>query len=179
MLMYPDHLQYWLDYGHGLVIFTILALFDLVKRVKFGVSMHFWGNWWGEWHEILHADVSWPPSELIWFWLWSANFSNFGAILTSNLGFPGISWGIHCENGLKFSMLMYLRHLQKWFDYGHNLLIFLILVLFWISETGQIWGFWVISGERVGVNCRGGSGGIFPTLCVEFCLVLLKMSWLC
>ena len=30
---------------------------------------------------------------------------------------------------------------QKWLDFGHSLLILLILVLFWLSEMGQIWGF--------------------------------------
>ena len=28
-------------------------------------------------------------------------------------------------------------------------------MLFWLSETSQIWGFWVISGQRVGVNVEG------------------------
>ena len=37
----------------------------LVKRVKFGVSGHLPENAWRKWPEILHADVSWPPSELI------------------------------------------------------------------------------------------------------------------
>ena len=93
-------------------------------------------------------------------------------------------------------MLMYPEHLQSWLDYGSSLLIFLIFMLFWLSEMGQIWifqafwscsvdfphygdslteighilGFWGLSGECVGVNVEGG-GGIFPTLCVEFCLV--------
>ena len=35
-----------------------------------------------EWPEILHADVSWPPSELIRLWLQFVDFSNFDAILT-------------------------------------------------------------------------------------------------
>ena len=39
-----------------------------------------------------------------------------------------------------------------------------------LAEIAHIWGFWALSGERVGVNVEGG-GGIFPTLCVEFCLV--------
>ena len=73
------HLQNWLVYGHGLVIWHY---FDLVKRVKFGVSGHFLENAWREWPEILHADVSWPPSELISLWPQFADFSNFGAILT-------------------------------------------------------------------------------------------------
>ena len=38
MLMYLGHLQNWLDYGHGLLIFLLLRHVDLIKRVKFGVS---------------------------------------------------------------------------------------------------------------------------------------------
>ena len=63
--------------------------------------------------------------------------------------FPGISRRMHGGIGLKFYMLMYLDHLQNWLVYGHGLLIFLILALFWLSETGQIWGFWAFPGERM------------------------------
>ena len=52
--------------------------------------------------------------------------------------FPGICRRTHGGNGLKSYMLMYLDHLQNWLVYGHSLLIFLILALFWLSETGQI-----------------------------------------
>ena len=108
--------------------------FDLVKRVKFGVSGYLLENAWREWPEILHADVSWPPSELNSSWSRFGDFSNFGTILTqssgSNLGFPGISWRTHGENGLKYAMLLYPDHLQNWLDYGYGLVIFPILVLF-------------------------------------------------
>ena len=50
---------------------------------------------------------------------------------------------------------MYPDHLQNWLDYGYGLLNFIILVLFWLSEAGQIWGLWAISGERVEVNVEG------------------------
>ena len=63
--------------------------------------------------------------------------------------FPGICWRMHRGIGLKFYMLMYLDHLQNWLVYGHGLLIFLILALFWLSETGQIWGFRAFPGERM------------------------------
>ena len=106
--------------------------FDLVKWTKFGVSGHFSENAWREWPEILHADISWPPSELIRLWSWSVNFPNVGAILTkwngSNLGFPGICWRTHEGIGLKFCLLMYLDHLQIWLDYSHH---WLILFYFW------------------------------------------------
>ena len=46
------------------------------------VSGHLPENAWREWPEILHADVSWPSSELISLWQRSVDFSNFGAILT-------------------------------------------------------------------------------------------------
>ena len=57
-------------------------------------------------------------------------------------------------------------------------------MLFWLSETGKIWGFqafWSCSvdfphygdplAEIGGSKCGGEGGGIFPTLCVECCLV--------
>ena len=125
--------------------FKFWHYFDLVKRVKFGVSGHFLQNAWREWPEILHADVSWPPSELISLWRQFGDFSNFGAILTkwngSNLGFPGISRRTHGRNDLKFCTLMYLEHLQNWLVNG--------LGLFWLGETGQIWGFQAHPGESM------------------------------
>ena len=63
--------------------------------------------------------------------------------------FPGICWRTHGGNGLKFNMLMYLDLLQNWLVYVHGLLIFLILAQFWLSETGQIWGFGAFPGERM------------------------------
>ena len=99
MLMYLDYLQSWLVYGHGLLIFQFWHYFDLVKRVKFGVSGHIQENAWREWPEI-------------------------------------------CT-------LMYLDHFQDWLVYGDSLLIVLILALFWLSETGQIWGFRSFPGERM------------------------------
>ena len=63
--------------------------------------------------------------------------------------FPGICWRMHGGIGLKFYMLMYLDHLHEWLVCGHSLLIVLILALFWLSETGQIWGFRVFPGERM------------------------------
>ena len=61
--------------------------------------------------------------------------------------FPGICRRLHGGISLKIYMLMYLDHLQNWLVYGHGLVIFLILVLFGLSETGQIWGFRVFAGE--------------------------------
>ena len=116
------------------------------------VSGHLPENASREWPEILHADVSWPSPELFSLWPRSVDFSNFGAILTwnrSNLGVPGISRRMHGGNGLKFCTLMYLDHLQNKLVYGHGLLILLILAQFWLSETGQIWGFRAFPGERM------------------------------
>ena len=62
--------------------------------------------------------------------------------------FPDICRRMHGGISLKFYMLMYLDHLQNWLVYGHGLLVFLILALFWLSETGQIWGFRAFPGER-------------------------------
>ena len=124
-----------------------------MKWVKFGVSGHFPENALRERPEILHADVSWAPSEHISYWHQSVDCSNFGTILTkwngSNLGFLGISRRTHGENGPKYCMLMYLYYLQNWSVLGHGLLTFVILALFWLSETGQILGFRAFPGERL------------------------------
>ena len=62
-------------------------------------------------------------------------------------GFRAFPRRTHGGNDLKCCMLMYLDHLQNCLVYCHSLLIFLILALFWLSETGQIWGFWAFPGE--------------------------------
>ena len=49
--------------------------FDLVKWIKFGLSVHYLENIWKEWPDVWHAHVSWPPSELIRFWWWLVIFS--------------------------------------------------------------------------------------------------------
>ena len=46
------------------------------------VSGHLSENAWRDWPDILHANVSWPSSELISLWPWSVDFSNFGTFLT-------------------------------------------------------------------------------------------------
>ena len=82
--------------------------------------------------------------------------------------FPGICRRMHGGISLKFYMLMYLDHLQNWLVYGHGLLIFLILVLFWLSETGQIWGYRAFPGERM-----EGMAWNFARWCI-----LSTLSWL-
>ena len=51
-----------------------------------------------------------------------------------------------------FALPLYLDHLQNWLDYGHSLLIFLCLTPLWLSEMGQIWGFWAFPREGMGGN---------------------------
>ena len=75
--------------------------------------------------------------------------------------FPGIYRRMHGGISLKFCMLMYLDHPQNWLVYGHGLLIFLILALFWLSETGQIWGFRAFTGE-----CMEGMAWNFARWCI-------------
>ena len=41
MLLYPDHVYNWLDFGYGLLIAPLWCDFNLVKRVEFEVSEHF------------------------------------------------------------------------------------------------------------------------------------------
>ena len=92
MLMHPDHLENWLDFGHCLLIFLILTAFWLIET---GQICDFWAFSWEHKRGMvsnLQVDVNWPAWEYIKFW-------------------------------------------SRFF-------IYLILVPFWLSETGQIWGFW-------------------------------------
>ena len=118
-----------------------------MKRVKFGISGHILENAWREWPDILHADVTWPPSELISLWrYWPPSelisfWRYFDLVKRVEFGVSGHFIGERMEgNGLKFCTLMYLDHRQKWLVYGHGLMIFLILAPFWLSERGQFWG---------------------------------------
>ena len=94
MLIYLGYLQNGLDYGHGLLIFLLLASLWLSEMCQILGFRAFPGEPIGEWPAILHADVFSPPSKLICLWSWSVDFSNFGGFFTywngSNLGFPGI-----------------------------------------------------------------------------------------
>ena len=56
--------------------------FCLSVRPSGATPGHFLKHAWREWTEILHADVSWPPSELIRLWSWSVHFPPFGIALT-------------------------------------------------------------------------------------------------
>ena len=119
-----------------LLVFMEASKIKLITHLSFYCS-HF------EWPEISHAGVSRPLSELIRFLSSSVEFSYYGNILTewnrSNLLF----WGIIFRKqwSLKFVNYMYFDHLQNCLEFGHGLLIFFILVLLWLSETGQIWRF--------------------------------------
>ena len=73
----------------------------------------------------------------------------------------------HGGNDLKFCMLMYPDHLQNWLDYGHGLLIILLLAPLDRSYLGYSGFVWIMLRS----TCWGVSGGIFLMLCVELCLV--------
>ena len=162
--MYLDRLQEWLVYGRGVFIFQILALFWLSEMGKIWGFQAFPGELMEEmaWHFARWCILT--SSELISVWPPSVDFSNFGTILTflSNLGFPDISQRMHGGNRLKFCTLMYRDHLQNWLVLSHSLLIFLILALFWLSETGQIRGFRAFPGERM-------EGMAWPMVC--YCIL--------
>ena len=49
-------------------------------------------------------------------------------------------------------MLVYPDHPENRLAFGHGLLIVLILVSFWLSEAGQVWGFWQFSSQRMAEN---------------------------
>ena len=68
MLMYPNHHQNWLDFGHGLSISPILVPFWFCETGQIWGFGDFLQNAWYEWLQIWPADVPRPPFQLITFW---------------------------------------------------------------------------------------------------------------
>ena len=64
--------------------------------------------------------------------------------------FPGIFLTTLGWNSLKFDMLAYPGYFKICLDFGHWLLIFLVLAPLGLSETGQISGFRAFSEEHMG-----------------------------
>ena len=84
---------------------------------------------------------------------------DFFSDTTPNLAFGGATWSSDGLLGYKKSVskrFLRIGFRASWpsselisSSYGHGLLIFLILALFWLGETGQIWGFRAFPGERM------------------------------
>ena len=83
MFIYSVYLQSRVDFGLSLLIFLILAPFWLSETGQIWNFLDFLKKAWEEWPNIWHADISWPPLELITFGSWFVRFPHFGTILTS------------------------------------------------------------------------------------------------
>ena len=139
--MYPDHLhkwfqsgQYWLNVGP-----LVAGKFSVI-----GVSVE---NTWKEWHEIWPSSLSWPHTELIWFW------PDFGSLVTKKINEIAdtvILKKTHKRNGPKFGMQVYHHHRQNRWEFCHGLIIFLLFVYFRLRGMDQICGFKEFPGERMG-----------------------------
>ena len=147
MLMYIDHLQNWLDYGNSLLIFLCLT------PLWFSETGQIWSfrAFPGEPIEEMACNfacwcilTTFKTDKVMVTVCWFYKFWHYFDLMGQIWGFRAFwSWSV---------------------DFPHYCDP--------LTETSHIWGFWALSGECVGVNIEGvGSGGIFPTLCVEFCLV--------
>ena len=67
MPMCSYHLENWLDFSHGVLIFPFLAPVRLSETGQNWGFQDFLGNAWEEWPTILHANVSWLLSALTRF----------------------------------------------------------------------------------------------------------------
>ena len=113
MLVYPDHLQNWLNLPRGLLIFPFWPNFDLVEGVKFGIFGHSWENTWKQWSGIRRSDISWPPSGLIRFWSQSVDVPILVNFLVKRVkvGGSGHSLRTYGRDGLDFGMLMWVENI--------------------------------------------------------------------
>ena len=143
MLLYPDHLQNWLDFGHGLLIFlllgTTLVYWNGSNSVFLGFSRRTNGENGLTFCLLMYPDYLQKYNNIIvtvcrFVFQFCTIPSSWNG---SKLVFPGITWRALGRNGLKFYMLMYPDHLQKWIDSDHDLWIFFILTPLWLGETAS------------------------------------------
>ena len=152
--MYLDHLQNWLVYGHGLLIFLILALFWLSETGQIWGFRAFPGE---RMEEMAWNFARWCILTTFQNWLvYGQGLLIFQILALFWLSETGQIWGFRAfpgermeEMAWSFARWCILTTYQNWLVYGHGLLIFLILALFWLSEMGRILGFRAFPGERM------------------------------
>ena len=121
MLMYPDHFQIWLDFGHSLLIFYIVAQVwfsemgqisgfcafsgERMEGILWNLACWFFLNTFRT--DKILVIICWFPL------LWQRWLCETGHIM----GFLCIhrKKRMHGRNGLKLDMLMYPDHIQNWF----------------------------------------------------------------
>ena len=107
MLIYPDHPENWLDYGHSLLIFLRLASLWHSETGQICGFRAFWKEW-PEMLILMYPDhlQNWLDNGhgLLIFLIWALFFF---LVKWSNLSFLCISRRTHEMNSLKLCMLMY------------------------------------------------------------------------
>ena len=145
-------------------VFSFWHHCDLVKRVKFGDSRRF-GRTHGV-NGLKYCMLLYPAHLHNWL-----DYGHFMVIIQVFvlfwLGEAGqiVVWGFSRKtyggNRLTFCILLYHDNLQNSPHHCHSLMILLILALFWLSETGQIFGFPAFSRENI-----EGIAGNFACWCI-------------
>ena len=109
-----------------------------------------------EWPEI--ADVYWPPWELIRFWSSSVDlfWRHFDLVKHTKFSISGHFRANTRGMASNWEYWCILTTFKKIIDYGHGLLILLILAPFLLSEARQIWCFLDLfrTHGRNGLKCE-------------------------
>ena len=91
--------------------------------------MHLLENAWEEWPKVCHADVFWPPSELIRFWSWSDDSLILAAFWLRGTGqncdfrapsgicIGGMAWNLACWFMLTAFKTDYMLVTVCWFSF--------------------------------------------------------------
>ena len=140
MLMYPDHLENWLDFGHHLLIFLILEAFRLSET---GQICDFWAFYWELKGRMASNLACWCILKafrtdyiLVMVCWYSSFWCHFDLVKQVKFGVSRIFFRMHGRNGLKLTCRCILTIFGT--DYIHGLLVFLIFAPFSLSEAGQM-----------------------------------------
>ena len=156
--MYPEHLQNWLDFGHGLLIFLLFRITFTCETGQIGGFQAFPGKFM--------EGMAW--NFVCWCILTTFKSDN---ILVMVCWFSSFWYHFDLVKQVKFSVSRYFPEnaWREWLEILHadvswapsRLIRYWscsvdLPLLIWLGETGNIWCLQPLSGEHLGVNVEGG-----------------------
>ena len=120
--------------------FKVTKAMEIAKHFMIRISVQLTEDTWKACSEIYHAEACWPTSDLIRFWFWSrsADFPQFGTILTNQIwALPAISG--ECINMIACNCACWCSLITFRADY--ILMDFICLAQLGLNSTDQMRGF--------------------------------------
>ena len=132
MLVYPDQIWDWLHFGHGPMVFLMLASCLLSETGHFfRIFLEHMGGMATNCACWFIVTTSRADYMLVTICCFSSFGRHFDLVKQVKFGVSGIFFGTYGRNGLLFDMLLCPDHIWNWLHFGHGLLVLVILEASW------------------------------------------------